>query len=80
MDQRGDRDVLLRPLPPRNLQGVQRGGGGEDSGEDQEEAERGRRRREQRQTEEAGLLGRRHDGGQLLPLPRQLCHLGNVRD
>ena len=74
MDQRRDRDVLLRPLPPGNLQGVQRGGGGADSGEDQEEAKRGRRRGEQRQTEEARLLGRRHDGGQLLPVPRQLRH------
>ena len=80
MDQRGDRDVLLRPLPARNLQGVQRGGGGADSGEDQEEAQRGRRRGEQRQTEEVRLLGRGHDGGQLLLVPRQLRHSGNVRD
>ena len=79
MDQRRYRIVLLRSLSSRNIQGVQRCGGGENIGEDKEEAERRRRRGEQRQAEEARLLGRGDDGVQLLLVPGQLRHSGNVR-
>ena len=79
MDQCRYRSGLLHPLPPRNIQGVQRCGGGENFGEDKKEAQRNRRRGEQRQVEEARLLDRGYHGVQLLLVPGELRDSGNVR-
>lgn len=79
MDQCRHRIGLLRSLPSRIIQGVQRSGGGKNIGEDKKEARRNRRRREQGRAEEARLLGRGNHGLQLLLVPGELRDSGNVR-